>query len=135
MKKLFTFVSLLFIAMSAFAVNSSDSIGIDETILNEDKNLIAMPEGPRSHFASIDSMTDMELTLIGWDYSGAAQVPLESNASDEEWNSYFKGGWADKITYGPKKQPVCKMVKISSNWLIGDSHCLPEYIRNNPTIN
>ena len=29
----------------------------------------------------------------------------------------------------------CKMVKISANWLVGLSTCLPQYIRTNPEIN
>lgn len=30
---------------------------------------------------------------------------------------------------------TCQMVRISSNWLVGDSSCLPAYVRTNPDIN
>ena len=135
MKKLFIFAFALFIVTNVFAGSSFSNIGIDEQVLNEYKDLIAVPEVPRSYYASTRSIIDMKLTLIGWDYSNAASVPLDPNDSDEKWRRFFKEGWADKIEYGSGRQPVCKMVKISSNWLIGDSHCLPEYIRQNPEIN
>ena len=135
MKKLFALLFSLFVATSGFAWDSLSDLGIDEQMLNDYKNALVIPEDPLSHYASTHSTIDMELTLIGWDYSGAAQVPLDPEDSDEDWLPYFKGGWVDSIEAGSGKQPVCKMVKISSNWLIGDSHCLPEYIRNNPSIN
>ena len=136
MKKIFALIFPIFFVMCAFAESSLSNIAIDEQVLDNYRNLIAVPTDPGSRFASENSTIDMNLSLIAWDYSGAANVPLDEGASLEDWRPWLhRTGYVDQIEEGPLKQPVCKMVKISNNWLIGDSHCLPEYIRNNPAIN
>ena len=132
MKKLFAFVFSLFIALGAFAFDSLSDLNISKEMLSDYAELKAIPDRfPESAFAYKHSTIDMKLTLISWDYSAAGQVPLDLDAPDSEWMPYLKGGWAESTKDGSAKQPSCQMVKISNNWLIGDSHCLPEYIREN----
>lgn len=136
MRKLITLIFALFMTMGVFALDSLSDINIDRNLLDNSKELLAIPDRfPESAGSYKYSTIDMKLSLIAWDYSGSANVLLDQNDSDAKWKKYMDDGYATKIENGPARQLVCKMVKISNNWLIGNSHCLPEYIRENPEIN
>ena len=160
MKKLFTF---LFASLLAVCVYANSELNLAEINLDVNKLNLNLPQddyplSAKSHKNNTHYVT-VNLTLVdlnhanfaipvgerywgdAWnktshDYETEEELEEAANKFAEDFEAKEKAVFLRNIkSYKSSVQTTCKMVRISANWLIGASYCLPIYVRENPQIN
>lgn len=151
MKKLFLCASVLFLALCGYADENALTITPDSEISNALYNAVYTDDDPASAFSHKNSMIDITVYVERFDlhqrnivslprhwsedYYGPRTdeaIDARVNELEKKWKSYLNDSNYVNRDYA---HVTCKMVRISSNWLIGLSSCLPKYIRENPSVN